>query len=249
MTEPSNEQQWRVAKDNGSSVVRTAAGIRDQLARGKLNGTELVRAPGESEWVPLHATALFAEAVPHVGDPQKAANWRVARSILFHAAAYVVVVLAVGRGGFPSWAFFWGIGLVLHAVQSAVALARNRSTARPPAVAADPEPVGFLADVDDAVLSVRATWTVAALGPEPDLDGLRAAAASLERRRAALSQLCPPGAKDQLREELGNARQRVDQSEGASKVVYTDELRAHAEVDAALGEARRRRTEVLVGGG
>ena len=256
--------EWRIEGGGRTRVVQENT-LRDELREGRLSGAELVRPPGATGWVPLHSLAVFAEEVPvrRGSGKRSGSDTAMARNWLIHLAVFTAVVLSAGKGTIPSWAFFWGVGLLVHSLRGVPATLRalramrgstpNRITGVAQQIDAPPrletpetEPASkagssFLAQVDAAVAAVEAVWKrgAAALGPSPDLVGLQAAARRLDERHQALKALHLGEDRDALASELEAARSREAQAvDAVTARVHAEEAEAIEErlsgVDAAL---------------
>jgi len=248
---------WHI-QDSSDIKTLSDARLRKKLRKGDLTGLELARPEASSAWVPLHSLPVFREEVPMVADADGArvAARRALVGFGWHLAAFLGVIgWFTMTAGFPFWAAFWGIGLVLHGVKTLPALGAlqgaSASLAAGPVLAptataaADPAPpaTGFLADLDGALAGLAAA--AASVGaPPPDAGGIRAAAASLHTRRVALEAAADRDTLDRLSADRAELAAR---HEGAPDVrtaeAYATELAALddrlAAAQAALATADR----------
>lgn len=114
---------WRIER-SGKTAVLTERQIREDLRDGTLSGAEMVRPPGATGWIPLHSLSIFAEEVPGRRNARQAVDQKAARGWIMHLAVFGVLVVYRGRGTIPTWAIFWGLGLLAHTLRGLPATIR-----------------------------------------------------------------------------------------------------------------------------
>lgn len=257
---------WRIER-SGKTAVLTERQIREDLRDGTLSGAEMVRPPGATGWIPLHSLGVFAEEVPVRRNARHVVDQKTARGWIMHLAVFGVLVVYGRRGTIPTWAMFWGLGLLAHTLRglpATVRVLRTWATSTPPptiapAPPAEARPVApapappepppqpqaapspdFLAQVRDAVDAVQHVWThsTRALGPKPDLAGLTRAAERLESRHRSLLALHANEDRTTLETELVDAQARQEAAPDAlAAEVFGDEAAAIADRLAAVDAA------------
>lgn len=237
---------WHV--QDGNDVKRMSeARLRKRLRKGDLTGFELARPDGSDTWHKLHDLSIFREEVPVAegADGAQVAAGRAVQGFFWHLAVFLGVILFItANAGFPFWAVFWAIGLAAHGAKVVPALqvwgeqmsgaaapqvAQTPAQPAPNAAAESSEPdlqEGFLVDLS-AALTALAGAASPLQGPPPDVDGIRAAAETLHRRRQALEALADPDLLSRLGEERGAAATRRDRApDDRTAEAYEEELRA-----------------------
>ena len=158
--------------------------LRKRLRQGHYTGAERVRPEGATEWRLLYELPLFAEEVPNRGDPLQGARDRVKNAFLQHALSFVGVVgVMTLMGGFPNWAMWWGIGLIIHAGNTLMRLNELRSLPAPPV--ALPAPVATPVPQPTPVAPPVATPAVA---QSPWRASVEASLVAIEQRAATSGQ-------------------------------------------------------------
>ncbi|GMR21758.1 MAG: hypothetical protein BMS9Abin37_0073 [Acidobacteriota bacterium] len=130
-----NEVTFQIQTSSGKTKSITEERLRKRLRRNRYSGTELIRQNGEEEWIPLYESAVFRQEVPLRGD---AVDWARKRKVM-EFLRHTVCFIGVGAGWYlmlgeiPSWMAFWGIGLGVHAINTAPAalLLFGRNTLAP----------------------------------------------------------------------------------------------------------------------
>jgi len=117
--------RWHVQTE-GQIKQWDERGLRRRLRHRHLTGLELVRRDDENEWRPLHESQVFAEEVPHHGDPLDVARLRQVRGFAGHLFCFGVATTFMVGGGNPLfwtqpgwimanfWVAIWGFFLVAH---------------------------------------------------------------------------------------------------------------------------------------
>ena len=147
-----NDVTFQIRTSSGKTKSVTEKRLRKRLRRSRYSGTELIRRVGEVEWIPLYESAVFQQEVPLRGDPADWVRKRKVMDFLRHATCFV----GFGAGWFimfgeiPTWMGFWGIGLGMHAFNTAPAalplLRRNKLARGSGASALEVEATAVLAD-------------------------------------------------------------------------------------------------------
>ncbi|HCH65341.1 MAG: hypothetical protein CL927_02130 [Deltaproteobacteria bacterium] len=162
---------WRIER-GGKTVVQTEQQLREALRNGALSGAEMVRPPGATGWIPLHTLGVFSEEVPVRRDSRRAVDEKTARGWVVHLAVFGTMVVYLGRGSIPTWAVFWGLGVLAHTLRGLPATLRvlgrlgTARSANTPAASSFPvaEPAPPLPHAHPAVESIVAQG----LPPESD---------------------------------------------------------------------------------
>lgn len=191
---------------------------------------------------------------------------RKIRRFVAHLAVWICVVVGFGvaNGVFPLWAAFWGIGLALHGVGTALSLLRRirrRPASQAPqdeswvspvaAGAGEPEVDAKLTPLEAALQGLRSASKAA--GSEDvetasglELGSIQAAGDSLARKRVALEAAMPDGGAARLEQALVAAEVRASvggpgASDHAAEVrALAQRLTALREVSATLDRLRAR---------
>jgi hypothetical protein len=261
--------RWVVQK--GSEVLTlTDEKLRKQLRGNDLSGTELARREDRGDWAPLHDYPVFAEEVPHVGDPAATASRRQLMGFAAHAALFVIIGCILG---WPWFLAFWGLGLAGHALRSAPAAqqlfgrpqlpARARTTTGDNAASLSGEQSAeeslrhdpYLDELDAAIRELK---TVLDESPDnlpdpPDLERIRTAAREAHARRVALLDLVDTrlqtkleGDLEQVRKDAGEAPdQRTAETFDAEARAIAERLAAMRGAFAAAERLRSRESALL----
>ncbi len=246
--------EWVVQK--GREVLTLSdEKLRKQLRGNDLSGTELARREDREEWAPLHDYAVFAEEVPHVGDPATAASKRQLLGLAAHAGIFVVVGCIVS---FPWWLAIWGLFLGGHAVRSLSAarhlLGLDRSPLRR-AVTAGGTHTGatggtgeqtaeealrhdpYLTELDEAIGELRSALDASPghMPDRPDLGRIRSSAEQAHTKRCALLDLVDTKLQRKLERDLIQVRKDAAEApDDRTAETYEAEARAIAERLAAM---------------
>jgi hypothetical protein len=234
---------WQL-QDGSKSKAVTEAHLRKKLGSGDLSGIELVRAPGSSAWIPLYDTPLFAEVVPFVGHPARAAQWRLVNGFAWHLVSFLAVMFFLG---FPSWGVFWGLGLLGHAVATlrpAVQLARGAAGELTSEAADGVEQVGDSPPISDFESDLAQVLAELSALEEPT-DELRERALALHAKRRRLDAAVEGEDIEALRAERAQADQRAAQAQPADRRVYEAQAKAVADRMAVTEQAIRARDRLL----
>lgn len=233
--------EWRVQKDDKVETM-TEARLRERLRSGDLSGTELSLREGEEGWRPLFERPVFAQEVPHSGDPGQAARWRKVRGFAIHLAVFAAVMVFLGM---PFWGLFWGIGLAAHLLSTmpaVVGMVRARQALAEPVTTPAALPATqadeFERSLDSALASLQEAGE--------RVEGLRQEAMQLHQRRLAVAAVLAEADVQTLRTERDQA---LAEAEVTADALERDALMARAEAVsdhvAALedAEAAHRRLE------
>ncbi|RLB49803.1 MAG: hypothetical protein DRI90_24245 [Deltaproteobacteria bacterium] len=110
-----------LVQKEGEVHTYSKAKLLKQLRKNDLSGLELVRREDEEQWCPLYETEMFRREVPHRGNPQDAARWRLLRDFGAHLAIWVIVCWVVSfswSGGWDWWKWLWGLFVALHGLRT-----------------------------------------------------------------------------------------------------------------------------------
>lgn len=103
--------EWRI-NDDGRVRTMSEEKLRKQLREGHLEGHELARPDGDTDWKPLHDWPIFKEEVAFEGDPAAHARKRMLVALLSHVASFAGVGFLTG---WQWWMVPWGLAVAGHA--------------------------------------------------------------------------------------------------------------------------------------
>ncbi len=226
--------------------------LRKKLRENDLSGTELARLEGTEAWAPLHDYPVFAEEVPHTGDPAIAASKRQVLGLAAHLGIFVVVGCIVS---WPFWMLFWGLflgGHFLRSIEAATTLIRRSREPLPSPVSFSGEVSSitgpqtaeealrhdpFVDELDEAIVELETALdrSAAEMHEPPDLQRIRRSAEDAHAKRVALLDLVDTKLQRKLESDLKQVRADADDApDDRTAETYEAEARAIAERLAAM---------------
>ena len=220
-----NEVTFQIQTGDGKTKSVTEERLRKRLRRNRYSGTELIRQKGEMEWIPLYESAVFRQEVPVRGDPADWMRKRKVTDFVCHAATFVCVGAGwyLTLGEVPLFMGFWGIGLGVHAINTAPAalpLWRRNKELQAPKTAPVIEETN--AALPDGVLSQSFLDEVARVkellkkrgGEDADslveeVDGIVARITTLATKHRDLSEQTSPEERERLAKTVEGAERKL----------------------------------------
>ena len=220
-----NEVTFQIQTGDGKTKSVTEERLRKRLRRNRYSGTELIRQKGEMEWIPLYESAVFRQEVPVRGDPSDWMRKRKVTDFVCHAATFVCVGAGwyLTLGEVPLFMGFWGIGLGVHAINTAPAalpLWRRNKELQAPKTAPVIEETN--AALPDGVLSQSFLDEVARVkellkkrgGEDADslveeVDGIVARITTLATKHRDLSEQTSPEERERLAKTVEGAERKL----------------------------------------